>query len=331
MRAMLLERQADIGASPLREAEVPDPQPGAGEIRVRVQVCAICRTDLHIIEGDLPLLKTPIIPGHQVVGTVDQLGEGSTRFSPGQRVGIAWLHHTDGTCRFCLRGKENLCDHARYTGWTNDGGYAQYTVAPEDFVYELPEGDDVLLSPLLCAGLIGYRALQRARTPPEGKLLLVGFGSSAHIVLQIARHRGHPVYVVTRDEQHRQLARGLGAVWAGEHCEDLPEKMDGAILFAPAGGLVPPIMEALDKGAACSMAGIHVSDIPPLNYDRHLFWEKELVSVTANTRADGRALLKEAADAGVMPHVQTYTLNEANRALQDMKHDRIDGTGVLLT
>jgi propanol-preferring alcohol dehydrogenase len=285
---------------------------------------------LHVVEGDLPLRKMPIIPGHQIVGTVEQLGEGARRFAVGQRVGIAWLRHTDGTCRFCRRGKENLCDNASYTGWTDDGGYAELAVVPEDFAYALPEGDAALLSPLLCAGLIGYRALQRARTPPQGKLLLVGFGSSAHIVMQIARHRGHVVYVVTRDEGHRQLARELGAVWAGGHCEDLPEKMEGAILFAPAGALVPPIMAALDKGAACSMAGIHVSDIPPLNYDRHLFWEKELVSVTANTRDDGKALLKEAAEARVRPHITTYPLSEANRALRDMKHDRIDGTGVLV-
>ncbi len=327
---MLLERQGDIDTAPLRAAEVADPTPGAGEIRVRVGVCAVCRTDLHVVEGDLSPQKLPIIPGHQVVGRVDQLGPGAGRFSPGQRVGIAWLRHTDGTCRFCRQGRENLCDHPGFTGWTADGGYAQYAVVPEDFAYELPEGEDVLLAPLLCAGLIGYRALERARTPAGGKLLLVGFGSSAHIVMQIARHRGHAVYVVTRDEGHRQLARDLGAAWAGGRCEELPEKMDGAILFAPAGGLVPPIMASLEKGAVCSVAGIHVSDIPPLNYERHLFWEKELVSVTANTRQDGRALLKEAAEAQVRPHVRTYPLADANRALQDLKHDRIDGTGVLV-
>lgn len=327
---MLLREQGDVDSSPLQEAEVADPTPGDGEVRVRVSVCAVCRTDLHVVEGDLPLRKRPIIPGHEVVGVVDQLGRGASRFAAGVRVGVAWLRHTDGSCRFCRQGRENLCEGAQYTGWTHDGGYAQYVVAPQDFVYALGDGEDALMAPLLCAGLIGYRSWQRSRTPEGGKLLLVGFGSSAHIVLQMARHRGQEVYVVSRDQKHRQLALELGAGWAGERCEDLPARMDGAILFAPAGQLVGPVMQSLEKGSRCAIAGIHLSDIPAMNYQRHLFYEKELVSVTANTRADGLALLKEAGAAHVRPHVRTYPLRQANQALQDLKHDRIEGTAVLV-
>lgn len=331
MRAMELTECGDIDSSPLSLVELPDPEPGPGEVRVRVSVCAICRTDLHVIEGDLPKAKRPIIPGHQVVGVVNRLGEGCTRLTVGQRVGIAWLRFTDGTCKHCLRGRENLCPSSRYTGYHEDGGYAEYAVVPEEFAYTLPEGlSDVEISPLLCAGLIGYRSLERASVPLEGRLLLVGFGSSAHVVIQLAVHRRHEVYVVTRSESHQRMAESLGAVWAGSEMSSLPRKMDSAILFAPSGKLLPPTLEALDRGGIVSLAGIHMSDVPQMGYDRHLFHEREIRSVMSNTRADGRALLAEAVAAGVKPRVTEYPLSDANRALKDMKHSRIDGTGVLV-
>jgi alcohol dehydrogenase, propanol-preferring len=331
MRALRLEQQGDIDGSPLARREAAAPQPGPGEVRVRVRVCAICRTDLHIIEGDLPPQRRPIIPGHQVVGVVDQLGEGCRRLQLGQRVGIAWLRQTDGTCRFCQSGRENLCRASRYTGYHEHGGYAEFATVPEAFAYALPPCfTDVEAAPLLCAGLIGYRALQRARVPEGGRLLLVGFGSSAHVVIQIAAYRGCQVYVVSRGPSHQRLSERLGAVWAGDDLGKLPAKMDSAILFAPTGTLVPPTLEALDRGGTLSIAGIRLTDVPPLSYEKHLFYEKELGSATANTREDGRALLAEAEAAHVRPHVVEYSLDDANRALQDLKHSRIDGTGVLI-
>lgn len=328
---MVLDRQAPIESNPLTLREVADPEPGKGEVRIRVSVCAICRTDLHVIEGDLPPLKLPVIPGHQIVGVVDKLGPNSHRFIEGQRVGVAWLRHTDGTCVYCSRGRENLCPNSRYTGYTDDGGYAELAVVPEDFAYELPSSfDDALVSPLLCAGLIGYRALERASLPKGGKLLLVGFGSSAHVVIQLALHRGCSVFVVTRAAKHRKLSIELGAEWAGEDLSQVPVKVDSAILFAPAGELVPGMLQALDRGGVLSIAGIHLSDVPPLNYQDHLFFEREVRSVTANTREDGRNLLAEAEEAAVKPHVELSRLEDANLALQRLKQDGIEGTGVLV-
>jgi len=331
MLAMVLERNAPIEQSPLKWMQVPDPVPGRREVRVRVRCCAICRTDLHVIEGDLPAQKLPIIPGHQVVGVVDQLGEGCERLKVGDRVGIAWLRHTCGHCRFCTTGRENLCPFSRYTGYHVDGGYAQFAVVPEDFVYVLPrQFDDVSASPLLCAGIIGYRSLKRTLIKPGEKLLLVGFGSSAHVVLQIALRRGCEVYVVSRSLNHQDLARRLGAAWAGADVNGMPDKAQGAILFAPAGSLVQPALASLDRGGVLALAGIHMSPIPTLDYDQYLFQERDIHPVTANTREDGRELLAEAAGSKVAPHTRTYALEEANRALQDMKADRIDGTGVLM-
>ncbi|MDB5173631.1 MAG: Alcohol dehydrogenase GroES domain protein [Phycisphaerales bacterium] len=328
---MQLQHIAPIESSPLRDVELPDPLPAIGELRLRVKCCAICRTDLHVIEGDLPTAKLPIIPGHQVVGIVDALGPGCTRFKPGDRAGIAWLRHTDGVCKYCTSGRENLCPDSRYTGYHADGGYAQYALVPEDFAYTIPDVySDVEAAPLLCAGIIGYRAMLRSGIRPGGKLALYGFGSSAHVVLQLARRRGCEVYVVTRGESHRQFARDLGAAWVGANAADMPAKADAAILFAPAGTLVPPALAALDRGGALALAGIHMSPIPPLDYDTYLFQERDIHPVTANTRADGRDLLAEAARVPVRPHAVTYPLGEANRALQDMKTDRIDGTGVLI-
>jgi propanol-preferring alcohol dehydrogenase len=331
MRAMVLEQQKPVSELPLVLRELDEPRPAANEVRVRVSVCAVCRTDIHIVEGDLPLHKTPVIPGHQVVGQIDQLGENVTRFHLGQRIGIAWLRHVDGSCALCRRGRENLCPDSCYTGYDADGGYAEYAVAPQDFAYELPDGfDDKQVSPLLCGGLIGYRALERAALPRNGRLLLVGFGSSARIVIQIALHRGHEVYVVTRSENHIRQAKELGAAWAGADFRDLPGKVDSAILFAPSGQLVPPALEALDRGGICAIAGIHLSDVPVLNYNRHLYQERELRSVTSNTRADARALFAEARAAGLSLQTTAYSLQDANRALADMKDSRVDGTPVLL-
>ncbi|HVT12751.1 MAG TPA: zinc-dependent alcohol dehydrogenase family protein [Fimbriimonadaceae bacterium] len=328
---MILDGQGPIESEPLALREVPDPEPGERDVRLKVHVCAICRTDLHVIEGDLPPVKMPIIPGHQIVGTVDKLGPNARRFKLGQRVGVAWLRHTDGTCIYCARGRENLCPNSRYTGYTDDGGYAEMAVVPEAFAYDLPSSfGDVEASPLLCAGLIGYRALRRASVPDRGKLLLVGFGSSAHVVIQLALHRGYRVFVVSRAEKHLSLSRSLGAEWAGFDVRDLPEKMDSAILFAPVGELVPGILEALDRGGILSIAGIHLSDVPSLNYQKHLFMEREVRSVTASTREDGRELLQEAAQAGVKPHIETFPLEEANQALIRLKQDGIQGTGVLI-
>ena len=331
MRAVLLKRQQPVTQSPLALLEVDEPQPAADEVRVKVSVCAVCRTDIHIVEGDLALHRSPIVPGHQVVGRIDQVGAKVTRFRVGQRIGIAWLRYVDGNCRFCRRGRENLCLASRYTGYDVDGGYAEYAVVPEEFAYELPDGfNDEQISPLLCGGLIGYRALERAAVPDSGRLLLVGFGSSAHMVLQIALHRGHEVCVVTRAENHIREAKKMGATWAGSDFRDLPTKVDSAILFAPSGKLVPPTLESLDRGGVCAIAGIHLSDVPVLNYDAHLYQERELRSVTSNTRNDAHALFAEASAARLRIQTTPYPLKDANRALRDMKESKVEGTPVLI-
>ncbi len=331
MRAMLLEDIAPVTSNPLKLADVPDPEPGPGEVRVRVRCCAICRTDLHVIEGDLPKARMPIIPGHQIVGVVDKLGPGCRRLGLGQRVGIAWLRHTCGGCKFCAAGRENLCESQRFTGYHADGGYAEMAVVPEDFAYAIPEAfSDVDATPLLCAGIIGYAALRRSQLPDGGTLGIYGFGSSAHVVIQIAQHRGCDVYVVTRGEAHRQLAREMGAVWVGERAEDMPVKVDSAIIFAPAGELVPPALVALEKGGTLALAGIYMTPIPEMDYEKYVFYERNIHSVTANTREDGRELLAEAAEIPIRPHVTKYALQQANRALNDLKDDKINGTGVLM-
>ena len=330
MQAIVLDEIARIETSPLHLRDVPDPVPGAGEVRLRVRCCGVCRTDLHVIEGDLPKAKLPIIPGHQIVGVVDALGAECRKLRLGQRVGAAWLRHTCGVCRWCRAGIENLCTEQRFTGYHADGGYAQFAVAPEDYLYELPEAfSDAEAAPLLCAGIVGYRAFKRSNPVRGGRLAIYGFGSSAHVILPIALHRGCEVYVVTRAARHRDLARQMGAHWVGERAEDLPVKVDSAVFFAPAGELVPAALEKLEKGGTLAVAGIYLSDIPPLDYGRHLFHERDLRSVTANTRADGRELLQEAAAIPIRPHVKLYPLADANRALADLKADRISGTAVL--
>jgi len=331
MRAMVLNKTAPIDSSPLHLTERPLPEPAPREVRIRVRCCAICRTDLHVIEGELPQQKLPLIPGHQVVGVVEQLGEGCQRLKVGQRVGVAWLRHTCGACGFCTSGRENLCAAQRFTGYHADGGYADYAVVPEDFAYEIPAVfSDTDAAPLLCAGIIGYRALQRCNLPVGGRLGLYGFGSSAHVVIQIAQHRGCDVYVVSRGEKHQQHARDMGAVWVGENAAEMPARVHSAIIFAPVGHIVPPALAQLEKGGTLAMAGIYMTDVPTLNYEQHLFYERDVRSVTANTREDGRALLAEAAQIPIRPHVTTYPLEQANAALQDLKADRIAGTGVLV-
>ena len=330
MHVMALEEPAPVEQRPLSLVERTDPEPGEGEVVVRVEVCGVCRTDLHVVEGDLPPHRPGIVPGHEVVGRVAQRGPGAERFAIGDRVGIAWLHQSCGACRFCLRGDENLCISPRFTGWDEHGGYGELVVAPEAFAYELP--DDVpsaQLAPLLCAGIIGYRAYRRSLVQPGGRLGLFGFGGSAHVTIQVARHHGCEVYVFSRGGAHRELAEELGATWVGDSFDRPPRALDGAILFAPAGELVPPALAALDRGGTLAIAGIHLSDVPVLNYQEHLFQERGVQSVTANTRDDGRALLALAKEIPIRTHTQSYALSDANEALLDLKEDRIKGAAVL--
>jgi propanol-preferring alcohol dehydrogenase len=330
MRAMRVEKRAPVEMRPLRSVDLPIPEPGAGEVLIRAEVCAICRTDLHVVEGDLPVHRNRVVPGHQVVGEVVQTGPEVRGFKAGERVGVPWLYASCGSCPYCLLGEENLCDRPRFTGYDVDGGYAEQIVAPEAFIYPIPEGvPPAQAAPLLCAGIIGYRALRRSEIKQGGKLGLYGFGASAHVVIQIARHWGCEVYVATRGERHRRLAEELGAVWVGGAADRPPEKLDAAILFAPAGELVPGALEALDKGGTLAIAGIHLSDIPPLNYQRHLFNERNLRSVTANTREDGRELLRLAEAIPIKTHTELFPLEEANEALKKLKQDGIQGAGVL--
>ena len=329
MKGMVLEQVAPIEDAPLKMRELTVPLPQAGEVRIKVSCCAICRTDLHVIEGDLPHARLPLVPGHQIVGLVDALGTGC-RLPVGARVGGAWLRGTCGACGDCRAGRENLCDAALYTGYHADGGFAEYALLPEDWAYEVPaEFHDRAAAPLLCAGLIGWRALKRSALEPGGILAIFGFGSSAHVVIQIALHRGCTVYVVTRGEAHRLHALRMGAAWAGEDAAEMPHPADSAIIFAPAGELVPVALRALRKGGTLALAGIYMSDVPPLEYEPHLFYEKNIHSVTANTREDGRELLQLAAAIPLRPETQAYPLAEANTALLHLKQGKIAGTGVL--
>ncbi len=331
MKAMLLEHAAPIESSPLKLVDLPTPEPAAGEVRVRVHCCGVCRTDLHVVEGDLAPQKMPLIPGHEIVGAVDAVGPDCRRLRIGQRVGVAWLRWTCGRCRFCAAGRENLCESARFTGYQADGGYAEFAVVPEEFAYEIPAAfTDVEAAPLLAPASSATAPEERSQLPPGGRIGLYGFGSSAHLLIQIVRHRGAEVYVVARDEKHRELARRLGAAWTGARVEDVPVLVQSAILFAPVGEMVPPALEKLDKGGTLALAGIYMSPIPSMDYERCVFFERDIHSVTSNTRADGRELLAEAAKIPIHPHTVTYPLSEANRALQELKEDRINGTGVLI-
>ncbi|MFD5538908.1 zinc-binding alcohol dehydrogenase family protein [Streptomyces sp. NPDC127079] len=331
MRAWSVVRPGPVEADPLRLVARPVPVPGPDELLVRVRACGVCRTDLHVTEGDLPVRRPGVTPGHEVVGEVAALGAGVADFTVGDRVGVAWLRRTDGECAYCLRGAENLCPRSRYTGWDADGGYAQYTTVPAGFAYRLPGTlDDVALAPLLCAGIIGYRALRRAALPPGGRLGLYGFGGSAHLCAQLAVAQGARVHVVTRGAEARRLALALGAASARDLAEPPPEPLDSAVLFAPVGDLVPVALRALDRGGVLAVAGIHLSDVPPLNYERELFYERELRSVTSNTRADGRDFLALAERHRIRATTHAYPLSEAPRALRDLKAGRFDGAAVLV-
>jgi alcohol dehydrogenase, propanol-preferring len=332
MRALALAAPASIETAPLRLDSRPAPAPGPDELLVRVSACGVCRTDLHIVEGDLPLVRSPLVPGHQVVGRVEKTGASARRFQPGDRVGIAWLRRTCGICAACRRARENLCESAEFTGYHADGGFADYAVAPEAFAYAIPSlFADAEAAPLLCAGIIGYRALKLSEVPPGGRLGIYGFGASAHVTLQVARARGCEVFVCTREPSHRELARRLGASWVGDIGDAMPAKAHGTILFAPAGELVPVALRNLGRGGTLALAGIYMTSVPALDYERDLFYERSVRSVTASTRADGDELLAEAARIPIRPATTTFPLADANRALALLKRGGFAGAGVLLT
>jgi propanol-preferring alcohol dehydrogenase len=329
MKACVLRSPAPIETNPLVFADVADPQPGQGEVLVRVNCCGVCRTDLHVTEGELAPRKSPVIPGHQVVGVVERNGEGAKRFRTGERVGIAWLHHTDGTCRYCRSGAENLCDDPSFTGYSVDGGYAEKIVAPEDFVYPIPAVfRDEQAAPLLCAGIIGFRCLRLSKTRAGDRLGFYGFGAAAHVAIQVARHWNVEVYASTRDPRHQKLARELGALWAGGTLAEPPEKLDAAIVFAPAGEIVPAALKALRKGGRLVLGGIHMSPIPSFDYDL-LYGERLIRSVANNTRQDGEDFLRVAAEIPIETHVEMFPLRDANSALNALKNDAISGAAVL--
>ena len=330
MRGWWVEQVGPIEGGPLRFGERADPEPGPGEVLVRVSVCGVCRTDLHLAEGDLAPHAPGVVPGHEIVGTVERRGPDALRFQVGQRVGIAWLRWTCGTCRFCERGDENLCIAPAFTGWDADGGYAELALVDEDYAYALPAVfSDAEAAPLLCAGIIGFRALRRARVQPGKRLGIYGFGASAHLAAQVALHQGATVHVLTRSAAARQLALDLGVASAGEAAASPPEPLDSAILFAPAGELVPVALRALDRGGTLAIAGIHLSDIPPMHYATDLFEERQLRSVTANTRRDGEEFLAIAADIPLRSTVTTYPFEHADDALADLAADRVNGAAVI--
>lgn len=320
-----------MGTDPLERVSTEVPRPGPAELLVAVRACGVCRTDLHVAEGDLPVHRQHVTPGHEVVGEVVEIGADAAGFDVGDRVGIAWLRHTCGVCTFCRRGDENLCPQSRYTGWDADGGYAEFATVPADFAHHLPSGySDSELAPLLCAGIIGYRSLLRAQLPPGGRLGIYGFGGSAHLTAQVALAQGAEVHVMTRGERARELALALGAASAQGAADPPPVPLDSAILFAPVGDLVLPACEALDRGGTLAIAGIHLSDIPALNYQRHLFQERQIRSVTSNTRADARAFLDFAGRHRIEVTTPEYPLGQAAQALSDLSAGRISGAAVLL-
>ncbi|QYG93528.1 zinc-dependent alcohol dehydrogenase family protein [Iamia sp. SCSIO 61187] len=330
MRAWAVTGTAPAAEGPLRLVERPVPAPTDREIRVRVTACGVCRTDLHLAEGDLTPRRPGVVPGHEVVGVVDAVGPDARRLAVGDRVGVAWLRATCGRCRFCRRGDENLCLTPSFTGWDHDGGFAEWATVDERYAYRLPDAyDDLHVAPLLCAGIIGYRALRRAAVPPGGRLGIYGFGASAHITAQLAIADGVTVHVLTRAPEAQRLALELGAASAGGAAERPPEPLDSAILFAPAGELVPVALAALDRGGTLAIAGIHLSDVPVLDYQRHLFQERQVRSVTANTRADGVELLERAVAAGVRTTVTPYPFERADEALTDLAADRVTGAAVI--
>lgn len=330
MRAMVLEQASPASASPLRMTDLQDPVPARGEIRVRVRACGVCHTDLHVVEGDLPLPRLPLVPGHQIVGAVDAVGPGVENFHLGDRVGIPWLNWTCGECFYCRKGLENLCPRARFTGYHADGGYAEATVISETFAYALPEAfSDLDAAPLLCAGVIGYRALRLSNVQPGERLGLYGFGASAHIVIQLALHQKIEIYVFTRGGGHQKLAVGLGATWVGRAEDRPPAEIDSAIIFAPAGRLVHEALRATRRGGTVALAGITMSPIPEMDYNL-LYPERVLRTVANSTREDVRELLRLAFQVPVKTEVESFSLSEANRALQALKRSEIEGAGVLV-
>ncbi|MGA2210928.1 MAG: zinc-dependent alcohol dehydrogenase family protein [Acidimicrobiales bacterium] len=332
MRAFAVNEPGPIDEHPLVAVERPVPTAGSGQLRVRVRACGVCRTDLHLAEGDLVPRRPLTVPGHEIVGVVDQIGPDTTgRFHMGDRVGIPWLASTCGACRFCQSGRENLCLHPSFTGWDRDGGYGDYALAEEAYAYGLPDAfNDETAAPLLCAGIIGYRALKRSRLPAGGRLGIYGFGASAHLTAQIAMAEGARVHVLTRSRAAQRLALEIGVDSAGGAQDAPPEPLDSAILFAPVGDLVPGCLAALDRGGTLAIAGIYLSEIPPLDYAKHLFEERALQSVTANTRDDGAEFLELAARIGIRVTTTAYPLSEANTALSDVANDRVNGAAVLV-
>lgn len=330
MKAMVLEKCGPIEDNPLVERDLPTPEPGPGQVLIRVNACGICHTDLHVIEAEIPTHKLPLVIGHQIVGKVEKIGTAADKWKPGDRVGVPWLNKTCGQCRYCKNDMENLCENSRFTGYDLDGGLAGYTVQDQDWVYALPDGyPDLQAAPLLCAGIIGYRALRLARTEPGSRLGLFGFGASAHIAIQVARHWGCEVYVFTRGAGHRRLAEKLGASWVGSADDKPPEHLDSAVIFAPAGDLVPKTMGLIRKGGTVACAGIYMTPIPELDYNALLYHERTLTSVANSTRQDCRELLALAPQVPIETEVQVFPLSETNRALAMLKRSEIDGAGVI--
>ena len=329
MKAMILREPKPAKENPLSMADLPLPEPAPGQVRLRVHACGVCHTDLHLVEGEIALPKLPVVPGHQIVGRVDALGEGISHLSWGDRVGVPWLYSTCGGCDYCRRGLENLCDRARFTGQHADGGFAEYMVVPADFAYPIPEGfPDEQAAPLLCAGIIGYRSLRLSEIQPGGRLGLYGFGASAHVTIQIARHWDCEVYVFTRSAEHQCHAQDLGAVWVGQAQDTPPALLDSAITFAPAGWLVPEALRVLRKGGTLAINAIHMSPIPEIPY-RLIYGERTVRSVANSTRQDAEDLLRLAAEIPVHTDVELYSLNEANAVLQRLKRAEIQGAAVL--
>lgn len=331
MRAWIVDHPGAVDGSPLARVRRAIPEPAPDEIRVRVSACGVCRTDLHLAVGELAPKHPGVVPGHEIVGAVDAVGADCTRFQLGDRVGIAWLRSTCGRCRWCRHGRENLCASSQYTGWDADGGYAEWAVVDEAYAYALPDAfDDEHAAPLLCAGIIGYRSLVRSELPPGGRLGIYGFGASAHLAAQIAVAQGAAVHVLTRSAEARRLAAELGVASVGPADGRPPEPLDAAIMFAPAGELVPGALRALDRGGTLALAGIYLSQIPALDYTADLFQERQVRSVTANTRADGDDFLRLAAQFGISVRTQRYSLDDADVALRDLAHDRVTGAAVLV-
>ena len=330
MKAMVLDHPADVVTNPLIRREVPIPEPGDRQVCIKVHVCAVCRTDLHVSEGELPVGKRPVIPGHQIVGVVDKIGRDVTDFKEGDRVGVSWLQNTCGKCEFCTSARENLCDHSIFTGYHVDGGFAEYIVTSESFVYSIPSAfRDEDAAPLLCAGIIGYRALRLSGIGHGQHLGLYGFGAAAHIAIQMATYWGCAVSVFSQHEHHRALAVELGASWVGDSYDIPGDKLHGAIIFAPVGWLVPLAMRALVKGGTLAIAGIHMSPIPSLDYNTELFGERTIRTVTANTKRDGLDFLQMASQIPIRTRTESFCLEDANLALQKLKAGMMQGAGVL--